>query len=163
MAISQILISACLLGERVRYDGKDKNLTNTIISDWKNAGLLVPLCPEVSGGLPIPRPAAEIKANNPNLQVINIENVDVTLSFVRGAEKALAICKVKNIVMAILTEGSPSCGSSLINSGNFNNTKISGEGVTTRLLRKNDITVFSHLQVEQAQRYYEEYSKTDRP
>jgi len=55
---SKILISACLLGQPVRYDGQSKDIENTILELWKSEGLLVPVCPEVSGGLPVPRPLA---------------------------------------------------------------------------------------------------------
>jgi len=156
MSKHRILISACLLGEKVRYDGDSMQLDNAIIKSWQKDSLLLPLCPEVSGGLPTPRKPAEIiNVNNDNIKVINIENIDVTQEFERGAKKVLELCLQNNIKLAILTESSPSCGSNLIHNGQFNGEKIPGEGVTTRLLRKNNIQVFNQFQIEQALEYYQ--------
>jgi len=151
-----ILISACLLGEKVRYDGGDMRVYNLIIKNWKKLSLLIPLCPEVSGGLPTPRKPAEIVSlNDDNTKVINIENINVTQKFIRGAKTALEVCKQNNIKLAILTESSPSCGSGLIHNGRFDGKKIPGEGITTRLLRKNNIQVFNQFQIEQALDFYQ--------
>ena len=157
MAHFQILISACLIGERVRYDGQNKTLSNSIIDNWLENNTLVPLCPEVQGGLTVPRRPAEIQpTNNRKIKVVNLDKLDVTKAFLKGAQDSLELCIRKNIKMAILTEGSPSCGSSLINSGHFDGSKINGEGITTQLLRKNNIQVFSHLQIEQANKYFQQ-------
>ena len=116
MAIESILISACLLGEKVRYDGKHLLLEDKIIKQWMKLNALVPICPEVAGGLNIPRSPAEIQNSSEKpIRVINIENQDVTEAFSNGAKIALDKCKQHHIKMAVLTEGSPSCGSSLIN------------------------------------------------
>jgi len=150
-----ILISACLLGEKVRYDGKHLLLEDNIIKQWRKLGVLTSICPEVSGGLTIPRPPAEIQ-NLPHksIKVLNILNHDVTDQFLAGAKIALKTCQQQNIRMAILTEGSPSCGSSSVNDGHFSKNKISGEGITTRLLRKNGIKVFNQHQLSQANDFY---------
>jgi len=137
----------------VRYDGghclnHPDASGQDLISQWQQQGLLLPLCPEVAGGLPVPRPAAEIQAQGMALQVLTLEHIDVTTHFQSGAEQALALCKKHNIHIAILKEGSPSCGSGLINDGSFTNTKIQGEGVTTQLLRKHGIRVFNEMQTE---------------
>lgn len=107
---------------------------------------MIIICPEVTGGLPVPRPPAEIQANK---RVINIKGEDVTSAFEQGAQKALALCKQHNICIAILKESSPSCGSSLIHDGNFSHTKVSGQGITTKLLEKNGIHVFSENDLDQ--------------
>ena len=155
MTTEFILISACLLGEKVRYDAKHLLLEDNIIRQWMKMGVLTPLCPEVAGGLKIPRPPAEIQhlPNRP-IKVINILKQDVTEQFSTGAKLALKTCQQQNIQMAILTEGSPSCGSSLINDGQFSKNKISGEGITTRILRKNGIKVFNQHQLPQANEFY---------
>ncbi len=150
-----ILISACLLGEKVRYDAKDLLLEDEIISQWVKRGALISICPEIAGGLKTPRPPAEIQhLPDKSIKVISISNQDVTESFLIGAKLALNTCQQQNIQMAILTEGSPSCGSSLINDGHFSKNKISGEGITTRLLRQNGIKVFNQHQLSQANEYY---------
>ncbi|MBV1910814.1 MAG: DUF523 domain-containing protein [Kangiellaceae bacterium] len=151
----KILISACLLGEQVRYDGKDKLLNDDRIANWLQQSILVAICPEVSGGLSTPRAPAELQSRIEPQQVITINNADVTDAFKKGARQALELCISNDIKLAILTEGSPSCGSSNINDGQFRHRKIPGEGLTTKLLRENNITVFSHLEIDRAERYYQ--------
>ncbi|MDT8375181.1 MAG: DUF523 domain-containing protein [Mariprofundaceae bacterium] len=148
--MSKILISACLMGENVRFDGKSCKKSSEILKKWQNSGRLVMLCPEVAGGLPVPRPAAEIQSDG---RVITVEDGDVTAAFEQGAQKALNLCREHHIHVAILKEGSPSCGSSLINDGNFSHTRIPGQGVTTQLLEDNGITVFSEHELDQAEAY----------
>lgn len=154
-----ILISACLLGEKVRYDGQSKPLLDPIIVYWQQQELLFSLCPEVSGGLPIPRAAAEIIPLYKTIQIININGNDVTKAFLKGAEIALNHCQQKKIRMAILTESSPSCGSQKIHNGKFDGQTISGQGITTRLLEKNSIKVFNQHQLPQAFEYYKDLYK----
>jgi len=156
MSKHPILISACLLGEKVRYDGGSMELENAITSNWQKDSLLIPLCPEVSGGLSTPRKPAEIISDNDDLvKIVNIVGIDVTEEFNRGAQRALEVCQQHNIKMAILTESSPSCGSSLIHNGKFDGQKMSGEGITTRLLRQHNIKVFNQFQIEQALEYHQ--------
>lgn len=152
-----ILISACLLGEKVRYDANHLLLEDKIIKRWIKMGILIPICPEVAGGLSIPRPPAEILSSDDRpLKVITSETQDVTNAFSTGASIALKTCHQHKIQMAVLTEGSPSCGSSKINDGSFSKTKIAGEGVTTKLLRKNNIKVFNQYQLQQANQCHQQ-------
>jgi len=144
--MQKILISACLLGEHVRYDGGNCLQQSQLLWKWQEEGRLVALCPEVAGGLPVPRPPAEIQ---PDGRIITIEEREVTAAFRLGAEKALQLCKAHGITVAILKEGSPSCGSSKINDGTFSSTKVAGSGVTAQLLRENGIRVFSELELDQ--------------
>ncbi|WP_022942642.1 DUF523 domain-containing protein [Psychromonas hadalis] len=144
----KIIISACLLGQRVRYDAKVKTYHSPLINQWLLQGIILPVCPEVLGGLPTPRPAAEIQINK---RIQTQQNEDVTDSFMQGAEKTLAIALQHNIKLAILTERSPSCGSSKIYDGSFSNMLIDGQGVTTKLLRENGILVFSQFQLKKVQ------------
>lgn len=141
----KILISACLLGERVRYDGKSNKITGDLIARWSQQGLLLPICPEVCGGLPIPRPAAEIQADG---TIKTGTGIDVSQAFIRGAQKTLQLALNHNIRIAILTEKSPSCGSSQIYNGEFKRQLIAGQGVTTELLRANKIEVFNQFELE---------------
>ncbi|RLL54064.1 DUF523 domain-containing protein [Mariprofundus sp. EBB-1] len=153
----KILISACLLGERVRYDGKHSSIHSDVLQAWEQQGRLIPLCPEVAGGLPIPRPPAEIEAGDAKA-VIKGEGAirrkdgsDVTEAFMAGAEMALALCMQHDIRIAILKEGSPSCGVNRLNDGSFSGIKISGQGVTACLLAQHGISVFSEFQTEEAE------------
>ena len=138
-----LLVSACLLGMAVRYDGKSKG----IVSDWLTklavTGAIIPYCPEVAGGLPIPRPAAERQGE----RVVTRCGLDVTAQFERGAQLTLATCQRHQIAFALLKEGSPSCGVQRIYNGQFNGAAMAGEGKTTALLRQHGIHVFSEEQL----------------
>lgn len=141
----KILISACLLGQNVRYDAKTKKCQHVLLEQWRQQGIVLPACPEVLGGLPTPRPAAEIMING------NIETAqggNVTSEFQEGAQKTLALALKHGIKIAILTERSPSCGSSEIYDGSFSRQVIDGQGMTTQLLRENGILVFNQFQLQ---------------
>ncbi|MFC1542402.1 DUF523 domain-containing protein [Pseudomonadota bacterium] len=148
--MEKLLVSACLMGENVRFDGKNSKNSSEIIDKWKKEGCLVFFCPEVAGGLPVPRPPAEIQSDG---RIITIEAENVTAAFEQGAQKALALCRQHHIRIAILKEGSPSCGSSLIHDGSFSHRKIPGQGVTTRLLEEHGVRVFSEHDLEKAESY----------
>ncbi len=137
----KVLISSCLLGEKVRYNGKVKALLNPLIKQWQKEQRLIGICPEVIGGLTIPRSPAEIRGES----VITCDGNDVTKQFVSGAEQALALCQQYNIRFAILKESSPSCGSDTIYDGTFSERKIKGQGICSQLLRQHGIQVFSEL------------------
>jgi len=147
----KLLVSACLLGQPVRYDGKSKGLTDI---DWlqelERQQRLVVLCPEVAGGLAIPRPAAEINGE----LVIASTGDDVTAAFRLGALEALALCKLHKIKYALLKAKSPSCGNQQIYDGTFSGQLTSGMGLTARLLSENGIRVFSELQLDELQREF---------
>ena len=140
--MEKILISACLVGDKVRYDGKSQY--NPLIKDLLQKYDLVPYCPEVEGGLLTPRVPSEIKKD----KVINKEGKDVSKEFKKGADLALAICKYLDIKIAVLKDESPSCGSTLIHNGNFDGSLIKGKGITTRLLEHNGIKVYSDKDIE---------------
>ena len=144
--MEKILVSACLLGENVRYDGENQLLNNKTLARWHKNGQLISLCPEVAGGLSIPRPPAEI--NQQSGLVITAFGEDVSRQFYQGAQITLNICKQQKIRFALLKESSPSCGSATIYDGNFSSEKMSGQGVTASLLMKNGIKVFSEKNIE---------------
>ncbi len=155
--VEKILVSACLLGEKVRYDGSDC-CQHGLIEQWQREGRVVPLCPEMAGGLPAPRPPAEIEGGNAEAVLQGRRNirrkdgVDVTDAFLQGAEKALAECWKYRIKIAVLKEGSPSCGTSRVHDGAFSGRKLTGQGLTTRLLARHGISVFSEKQMDEAAR-----------
>ncbi len=136
----KILVSACLLGENCKYNGKN-NLTNLNLDKYE----VVPFCPEVSGGLSIPRTPCEIIKN----KVISKEGIDCTKEFNLGASLCLDICQKNNITKAILKEKSPSCGVNYIYDGTFSNNLIEGCGVTTKLLLENNIEVFNEIEFKE--------------
>ena len=139
--MEKILVSACLLGEPVRYDGNSQLLINETLSLWRKQGRLVSICPEVAGGLSIPRPPAEIQPVSGEIMTCDGQNV--SQQFHHGAYQALSICQQHQIKFALLKESSPSCGSNTIYDGSFSKQKTLGEGVTTKLLQSQGIKVFS--------------------
>ncbi len=154
--MEKILISACLLGEPVRFDGQSKAIDNNMIHSWLKEGRLVTVCPEVFGGLTTPRPAAEIMANSHHktsspltIKVQTKESVDVSQAFIKGAQQALTLCKQHDIKFALLSARSPSCGNEKIYDGTFSKNLIDGQGVTADLLNKHGIQVFNQDQIEQ--------------
>jgi len=151
----KILFSACLLGEKVRYDGEHHLIQSPIIKKWTTKNLIVTACPEVLGGLAIPRLPAEISLLQNKIKIVNIKGEEVTDAFNHGAEKILALCQKHSIKIAIMTDGSPSCGSSQIYDGSFSGKKRFGKGLTVQLLEKHGIKVFSHLALNEAEEYYQ--------
>jgi len=156
---NKILVSACLLGQPVRFDGQAKEIKHAILQRWQEQGRLLAICPEVSGGLPVPRPSAEIIACSAEdvidgrCQVLTEDGDDVTRYYICGAQHTLILCRQQRIRMAILKENSPSCGSAQVYDGSFNAKLTTGMGVTTALLRQNGITVFSEHEIEQAEQF----------
>jgi uncharacterized protein YbbK (DUF523 family) len=152
----KILVSACLLGERVRYDGGDKASPHPALQRWAAEGRLVPVCPEVAGGLSIPRPPAEIQGPGGvavlagTAPIRTVHGQDVTTAFVAGARAALAAAEHHGIRIAILKENSPSCGSSYIHDGSFAGVRVAGMGTTTALLRAAGIEVFPETAIDEA-------------
>jgi len=143
----KILVSSCFLGEKVRYNGKIKSLTHQRLLEWKSQGRLVSFCPEVAGGLKVPRDAAEIQPLTNN--IITVNGINVSFQFQLGAQKALELCQLHHIKYALLKDNSPSCGSSSVYDGSFSGCKILGQGVTTKLLLKHGIKVFSEHTIDQ--------------
>ncbi len=141
--MEKILISACLVGDKVRYDGKSQY--HPLIKELLQKYELVPFCPEVEGGLPTPRVPAEIVKD----RVLNEKGKDVTANFNSGAELALNICRYLNIKIAILKDGSPSCGSTEIHNGKFDGRMIKGKGITTTLLEQNGVKIYTEKQIEE--------------
>lgn len=129
-----VLVSACLLGRACRYDGKSKKCLEEI--DGVN---LIPICPECDGGLPTPRPPAEIVGD----KVINKEGTDVTRQYRRGAELALDTARKYGCKLAILKEKSPSCGSKTVYDGSFTGKLREGMGITAALLTESGVYVIS--------------------
>jgi uncharacterized protein YbbK (DUF523 family) len=138
MKKEKLLISACLMGENVKYNGKN-NLMD--LRKIKEQYELIPFCPEVAGGLPTPRSPSEIVSHHP-LKLINKEGIEVTNEFIKGAKEALALVKKEKIKKALLKANSPSCSSSLVYDGSFSGTLLQGDGVTTALLRKIGVEIF---------------------
>jgi len=138
---SKIIVSACLAGENCRYDGK--NCLNKDIKKLVDAGKAIPVCPEVLGGLPVPRIPAEITVCDGSEKIINRHGEDITEFFKRGAEKTLDIAKENEVMFAILKSRSPSCGNGEIYDGTFGGKLTKGDGITAIKLKEAGIPVIS--------------------
>jgi len=131
------ICSACLLGIKCRYDGKEKR--NRKVINLSRKEILIPICPEQLGGLSTPREPAEQKGK----KVYTKSGKDVSGNFKKGAEQVLKIANLYGIKEAILKQRSPSCGCGQIYDGTFSGKIIKGDGVTVALLKKNGIKVIS--------------------
>lgn len=135
----KLLISSCLLGANVKYNGLNNKIDDASLEALKEKYELYTVCPESMGGLTIPRNPSEIKGE----YVYSSLGIDVTNYFINGANISLKVALDNNIKKALLKESSPSCGSSLVYDGTFTGKKVNGQGITTKLLRENGIEVYS--------------------
>lgn len=134
-------ISACLLGCSCRYDGKSKPIPEKILALLKT-DTLIPVCPEILGGLPTPRIPAERRGE----RVINRSGQDVTAEYERGATEVLRLARLYRADGVILRDKSPSCGTNGIYDGTFSGTLCDGMGVCAALLYHAGIRIFDeHL------------------
>lgn len=148
----RILVSACLLGINCKYNGgnnKNENVLNLI-----EKYILIPVCPEQLGGLSTPREPAEIVGGNGSdvlsreAKVVTNSGKDITQMFVKGAEETLKIAKMFKAKIAILKDGSPSCGVKHIYDGTFTHRIKSGSGVTASILKKSGMIVISEVEID---------------
>ena len=152
--MEKILVSACLLGRPVRYDGRAKEVRDALLDRWRDEGRLVAICPEISAGFATPRPPAEIAGGfdgddvlNGRAAILEQTGADVTEPFLSGARLALEAAQREGCRFALLTDGSPSCGSSYIHSGTFDGHRKSGMGVVAALLHANGIAVYDETRI----------------
>ncbi len=159
---NKILVSACLMGFRVRYNGSDKARVIAQLSQWQQEQRLVIHCPELAAGLPVPRPPAEIQlADGHDVmhghgRIVENTGQDVTEHYQLAAWLALRAAQESGCCAALLTDGSPTCGSQTIYDGSFNNTRKPGMGVAASLLSEHGIAVFSEAQVAELVQWIEE-------
>ena len=158
----KILISSCLLGEDVKYDGDNNSIASgksftfsqkETFMDILCENEIYSFCPEVSGGLGIPRVPAEITSSTKPFIVKNKEGEDVTINFLQGARNTLDLCKTEDIKVALLKANSPSCGNDTIYDGTFTSTQIKGQGLTAKLLIENGIKVFNEKEIMELKKY----------
>lgn len=142
---SPVLVSACLRGVACRFDGRDKAAGG--LAGELAGREVVAFCPERAGGLPTPRPAAELVGGDGHAvldgraRVVDAAGADVTEAFVAGARRALAAARRAGCAEAVLMPRSPSCGSGSVYDGEFRGALVPGDGVTAALLERNGIAV----------------------
>lgn len=141
----KILVSRCLLGQPCRYDGKSKPV-EALLTLEQQGHTLVPVCPEEDGGLPTPRPPAEIQEDG---RVVNRAGVDVTAEYMAGAYHALKLARECGCTVAVLKEKSPSCGNRQVYDGSFSGKLVEGQGITARLLTEHGICVLGESQLNE--------------
>lgn len=145
MGKERILISACLLGTACRYDGNSKPMDENLISALMEKYELIPVCPEILGGLPTPREPSERQGG----RIMMRSGRDVTDSYLRGAAETLRLARLFGCEKAVLKERSPSCGSGSIYDGSFSGTLTDGDGATASLLKQNGIGVFGESRAKE--------------
>lgn len=158
--MQKILISGCLMGQKVRYHGKDALYQHDILNKWQQEGRLIAICPEVSAGLPVPRPSSEIVGGGGGqavlagkAKVVTHNGIDRTEAFIIGANKTLQIAKAHHIKIAILKSNSPSCGNNTIYDGTHTGKTTAGMGTAAALLSQNGLTVFNENQLNEAEAF----------
>lgn len=152
----KVLVSKCFF-EHCRYDGgkQDNEKVKAIIQLLEDNNIeIIPVCPELLGGLSTPRVAAEIVGT----RVLDKEGLDVTEEFKFGAKATLGIALENDVTFAILKESSPSCGSNYIYDGTHTGNKVIGSGITTKVLNVNEIKVFSEDEYDQILLYIKKNS-----
>lgn len=133
----KILVSACLLGVNCKYSGGN-NYNEKVLNFIKDKEV-IPVCPEILGGLSTPRPPSERIGD----KVVNNQDKDVTSEYTKGAEETLKIAKLFNVKKALLKAKSPSCGKGKIYDGTFTGTLVDGNGLTVDLLEANGIEIIT--------------------
>lgn len=140
----RVLVSACLLGVRCRYDGAAKPC-DQILALAKDH-VLIPVCPEQLGGLPTPREPAERRKG----RIVTRDGTDVTAQYEKGAEETLRLFRALSCDLAVLKSRSPSCGCGQIHDGAFTGGLVPGDGVTARLLKENGVPVLTEDEIDRA-------------
>ena len=151
--MKNVLISACLYGQKCRYDGKDNLISE--LDEIKKICNLIPVCPEVMGGLETPRNPSEIVGE----KVVSNVGKDVTNEYRNGAKEALKTALENDCRIALMKAKSPSCGAGKIYDGTFSRKLIDGDGITAKLLKEHGIKVFDETQINEFLEYISEEQK----
>ncbi len=152
----KILASACLLGERVRFDGQILKITDDRIFKWAKEKRFVPICPESMSGLLVPRVPCEIEPGktaqdilNGQGKIIGKDGRDYTEDFLFGAQASLNLAKRNNVRIALLKQRSPSCGTKQVHDGHFGTNLVDGMGLAALMLQQAGISVFDETQLDE--------------
>jgi uncharacterized protein YbbK (DUF523 family) len=159
VGIHKILVSGCLNGRPIRFNNTNVLVESEIWDRWESEGRLVAFCPELAAGFPVPRAPAEIVGSTASVvlqgrgRVQEDNGTDVTDLFVAGAKLAAQRALAEGCVMAVLTDGSPSCGTTYSYDGTFTGGTVAGMGVTAQHLADQGLRVFPEDQIGEADRY----------
>ncbi|MCZ6676474.1 MAG: DUF523 domain-containing protein [Candidatus Poribacteria bacterium] len=150
--MKKVIVSACLIGVKCRYNGLDSKIEQ--VASRFGESELIPICPEQMGGLPTPRPPAEVVGGDGDdvldgkARVITADGEDKTEAFLRGAYRALKIAQAHGATHAILKSKSPSCGCGQIYDGSFAGNLTDGDGVTAALFRRHGIKIITEKELD---------------
>lgn len=140
--MENLLISACLLGIPCRYDGRSVKAVD--VSALREKYNLIPVCPEIYGGLPTPRTPSERQGD----KTVMKDGRDVTENYLLGAKASYDLCLELGCKKALLKEKSPSCGKGKIYDGSFTGTLTEGNGVTAEYLIARGIEVYGESEID---------------
>ncbi len=155
----KILVSGCLGDSPIRFNETCVPVESEIWERWVTEGRLVPVCPELAAGFPVPRPPAEIVGGTAAMvltgdcAVMEDTGLDVSDPFVEGARVAVELAIEQGCEVAVLTDGSPSCGTTYVYDGAFGGDTIKGMGVLAQLLHDRGVAVFPHDQLHLADEF----------
>ena len=138
-----IAVSACLLGENCKYNGG--NNYSEKVARFIQGHEVVSVCPEVLGGLPVPRESAEIV----NGVVKHKDGSSVDAEFRKGAQIALETVLERQVDLVILQSRSPSCGPNTIYDGSFSGKVIPGQGVFAQMLKEKGIKMIDVAELDE--------------
>lgn len=158
--MASIAVSSCLLGEPCRFDGRSKPCEAAKALGEEHH--LVPLCPEVLGGLPVPRPPSEVQSGPPAWRVTNASGEDVTGAYEAGAREACRIAREAGCVGAVLKAKSPACGCGRIYDGSFTGQLTDGWGVAAAALRDAGLSVVDEHHIEELRSRLSDRSSEER-
>jgi uncharacterized protein YbbK (DUF523 family) len=145
--VPRYLVSACLAGIRCRYDGG--SCPNSVVESLVESGEAVAVCPELLGGLDVPREPCEIRVDGRRAQkIVTRSGADCTRKYMKGARKTLRIVRSLHIEKAILKSRSPSCGYGVVHDGEFSGALVNGNGVTAALLLREGVRIYTEEQVD---------------
>ena len=170
--VAKVLVSGCINGPGIRFNGTSVEVKSPIWDRWESEGRLFPFCAELASGFAVPRPPAELVGGTASevfsgaATVLEATGNNVTDQFIDGARRAVEYAVERGCVAAVLTDGSPSCGSTYVYDGNFAGGTQAGTGVVAQLLLDHGIAVFSETQLRQADEYIratEPKNPTSRP
>jgi len=155
----KILVSGCLNGQPIRFNSTNVSVESELWDRWEAEGRLVAFCPELAAGFPVPRAPAQIVGSTASVvlqgggRVEEDNGTDVTDLFVEGARLAAQRAMAEGCVMAVLTDGSPSCGTTYNYDGTFTGGAVAGMGVTAQHLADQGVRVFPEDRIDEADRY----------
>ena len=138
--MAKIAVSACLLGHCCKYNGGHNRNQDVLDFLQRQGAEILPVCPETAGGLPRPRPPAEIQ---PHRRVVDNTGADVTSAFEAGAKRELRRVMEAGCKQAVLKAKSPSCGVGQIYDGSFTGTLKAGDGIFAAKLRRAGVELFT--------------------